>query len=115
MTAMAWTPGPYTAHHNSGGGVNIVVWHETARQGRQAIRIGGTCAVRNPLLLLGRAPIEEAEAIATGQLWAAAPELFEGLIAMIVATEDGPGGDSYLNVVARPRALEALAKLGWKP
>lgn len=82
MTNAQHTAGPFTTKANCGSGLTIGV-NRDVKGGQVFIPLGHSAAVRNPGVLQGQEPIEEAEAIANGLLWAAAPELLEALTELV--------------------------------
>lgn len=74
MVSVQHTAGPFATKANCGSGLTIGV-NRDVKGGQVFIPLGHSAAVRNPGVLQGQEPIEEAEAIANGLLWAAAPDL----------------------------------------
>jgi hypothetical protein len=97
------TPGPYyVIENNAAGGRNIGIKHN----GR-LIGIAHTGAVRAPMILQGRAPIEEDEAQANAALIAAAPDMLAALekVSEFIRREYvclDPEEGRYIDKVAEP-------------
>lgn len=111
--AMKHTPGPWSVFPNCGGGLNIAVKHLTQDR---FVDIATTHAVRSPLYLKGREPIEEAEACANGLLMASAPDLFRVVNAWVrYLDDDGVGSHDLEDSILRDMRAAIRKAEGGQP
>lgn len=104
----AHTPGPYYAlQDNAANGRNIGIKYKG-----KFIGIAHTGAVRSPMVLNGREPIEEDEAKANAQLFVAAPKMLDALYKALTALYEaaGAGGIYFNGEIALLKAVIAEAE-----